>query len=232
MHPVTPLEIASRPFGPFEENTLLILGPPDASGRRPAAVIDPGMATSEECAEFDRWCATLGAEIQEVLLTHAHLDHVAGTGHLFRTTGIRPRLHPLDAPTYAQAPIAAALYGVSFDTLPEPRLDLADGELWAFCGVPVQVAHCPGHAPGHVVFYAASAGWLIGGDVVFRGSVGRTDLPGGDGPTLAEAVHRVVYVLPDATVVFPGHGPTTTVGEERRSNPFINAARTGMLDRG
>jgi glyoxylase-like metal-dependent hydrolase (beta-lactamase superfamily II) len=98
--------------------------------------------------------------------------------------------------------------------------------------VPVQVAHCPGHAPGHVVFYAASAGWLIGGDVVFRGSVGRTDLPGGDGPTLAEAVHRVVYVLPDETVVWPGHGPTTTIGEERRSNPFINAARTGMLDRG
>lgn len=225
------LTLVSRPFGPFEENTLLILGPEDGSGRRPAVVVDPGMSTSAECAEFDAWCAAHGATLTDVWLTHAHLDHVAGAGHVFRSTGLRPRLHPDDRTTYDRAPIAAALYGVSFDALPEPVEDLADGQVLDLFGSRVRVAHCPGHAPGHVVFYAEEDGWLVGGDVLFRGSVGRTDLPGGDGPTLARAVHRVVYALPDATEVWPGHGPTTTVGEERRTNPFVNGARTGMLDR-
>lgn len=225
------LQLVSRPFGPFEENTLLILGPVDASGKRRAVVVDPGMSTSAECAEFDAWCASLGATVADVLLTHAHLDHVAGAGHVFRTTGLRPRLHPDDRTTYDRAPVAAALYGVSFDTLPEPIEDLADGQVLDLFGCAVHVAHCPGHAPGHVVFYSEHDGWLVGGDVLFRGSVGRTDLPGGDGPVLAAALHRVVYTLPDATEVWPGHGPTTTVGEERRTNPFVNGARTGMLDR-
>ncbi len=225
------LQLVSRPFGPFEENTLLILGPVDASGQRLAVVVDPGMSTSAECAEFDAWCASLGATVADVLLTHAHLDHVAGAGHVFRTTGLRPRLHPDDRTTYDRAPVAAALYGVSFDTLPEPIEDLADGQVLDLFGCDVHVAHCPGHAPGHVVFYSERDGWLVGGDVLFRGSVGRTDLPGGDGPVLAAALHRVVYTLPDATEVWPGHGPTTTVGEERRTNPFVNGARTGMLDR-
>lgn len=225
------LQLVSRPFGPFEENTLLILGPVDASGKRLAVVVDPGMSTSAECAEFDAWCASLGATVADVLLTHAHLDHVAGAGHVFRTTGLRPRLHPDDRTTYDRAPVAAALYGVSFDTLPEPIEDLADGQVLDLFGCDVHVAHCPGHAPGHVVFYSERDGWLVGGDVLFRGSVGRTDLPGGDGPVLAAALHRVVYTLPDATEVWPGHGPTTTVGEERRTNPFVNGARTGMLDR-
>lgn len=225
------LQLVSRPFGPFEENTLLILGPVDASGKRRAVVVDPGMSTSAECAEFDAWCASLGATVADVLLTHAHLDHVAGAGHVFRTTGLRPRLHPDDRTTYDRAPVAAALYGVSFDTLPEPIEDLADGQVLDLFGCDVHVAHCPGHAPGHVVFYSERDGWLVGGDVLFRGSVGRTDLPGGDGPVLAAALHRVVYTLPDATEVWPGHGPTTTVGEERRTNPFVNGARTGMLDR-
>lgn len=225
------LQLVSRPFGPFEENTLLILGPVDASGKRRAVVVDPGMSTSAECAEFDAWCASLGATVADVLLTHAHLDHVAGAGHVFRTTGLRPRLHPDDRTTYDRAPVAAALYGVSFDTLPEPIEDLADGQVLDLFGCDVHVAHCPGHAPGHVVFYSERDGWLVGGDVLFRGSVGRTDLPGGDGPVLAAALHRVVYSLPDATEVWPGHGPTTTVGEERRTNPFVNGARTGMLDR-
>ena len=225
------LQLVSRPFGPFEENTLLILGPVDASGKRRAVVVDPGMSTSAECAEFDAWCASLGATVADVLLTHAHLDHVAGAGHVFRTTGLRPRLHPDDRTTYDRAPVAAALYGVSFDTLPEPIEDLADGQVLDLFGCAVHVAHCPGHAPGHVVFYSEHDGWLVGGDVLFRGSVGRTDLPGGDGPVLAAALHRVVYSLPDATEVWPGHGPTTTVGEERRTNPFVNGAHTGMLDR-
>ena len=225
------LQLVSRPFGPFEENTLLILGPVDASGKRRAVVVDPGMSTSAECAEFDAWCASLGATVADVLLTHAHLDHVAGAGHVFRTTGLRPRLHPDDRTTYDRAPVAAALYGVSFDTLPEAIEDLADGQVLDLFGCDVHVAHCPGHAPGHVVFYSERDGWLVGGDVLFRGSVGRTDLPGGDGPVLAAALHRVVYTLPDATEVWPGHGPTTTVGEERRTNPFVNGARTGMLDR-
>jgi glyoxylase-like metal-dependent hydrolase (beta-lactamase superfamily II) len=228
---VASLQLVSRPFGPFEENTLLILGPVDASGKRRAVVVDPGMSTSAECAEFDAWCASLGATVADVLLTHAHLDHVAGAGHVFRTTGLRPRLHPDDRTTYDRAPVAAALYGVSFDTLPEPIEDLADGQVLDLFGCDVHVAHCPGHAPGHVVFYSERDGWLVGGDVLFRGSVGRTDLPGGDGPVLAAALHRVVYSLPDATEVWPGHGPTTTVGEERRTNPFVNGARTGMLDR-
>ena len=132
--------------------------------------------------------------------------------------------------TYAMAPRAAELYGVPMDPLPELDPEpLVDGSELVFGDLRLTVQWTPGHAPGHVVFVEENGVNVVGGDVLFRGSVGRTDLPGGDAPTLARSIETVLYALPDDRVVWPGHGPTTTIGEEKAANPFVNGAGTGMM---
>ena len=196
-----------------------------------ASIVDPGMANAAERAAVLAHLARNGLEPVQCLLTHAHLDHVMGCGWVWDRWGLAPRMHPLDAPTYAQAPRAADVYGVPMDPLPEPVMDLAHG-MELVCGkVRLEVRHVPGHAPGHVVFVAHDLGWVVGGDVLFQGSVGRTDLPGCMPRDLAESLPRELYSLPPETVVWPGHGGPTTVGVERRSNPFVNAAGSGLLQR-
>jgi glyoxylase-like metal-dependent hydrolase (beta-lactamase superfamily II) len=212
-----------RTFGPFQENTVVV----DAGEGR-AIVVDPGMSQATERAAFQAWLAELGLAPAAVVLTHAHLDHVAGCGWMEATYGLRPLVHPLDAPTYQQAPLAGQLYGFPLDPLPEPEWGLEHGTQLDW-GAPVEVRWVPGHAPGHVVFVCAEGRWVVGGDVLFRESVGRTDLPGGDARGLALSIAREFYTLPDDYQVFPGHGEPTTIGHERRFNPFVNAAGSGLL---
>jgi len=214
-----------RAFGPFQENTVVV----DAGDGR-AVVIDPGMSDAAERRAFRRWLDDLGLEPVDLVLTHAHLDHVAGCGWMETTFGLRPALHPLDEPTYRQAPLAGQLYGFPIDALPEPRWGLEHGTALDW-GVPVEVRWAPGHAPGHVVFVCPSERWVIGGDVLFRESVGRTDLPGGDGRGLALSIVRELYSLSDDFQVYPGHGEPTVIGHERRHNPFVNEAGSGLLQR-
>jgi len=207
-------------FGPFGENTYLIEVSDEA-----VVVVDPGMSNQAERAVFDEAVAATGRRLTDCLLTHAHLDHVAGLGHISEQYGLQPRLHPKDAETYRQAPIAAQLYGFSMDPLPtDVRYDLAHGDALTWSGRALEVRFVPGHAPGHVVFVCHAEGWLIGGDTLFDGSVGRTDLPGGDPATLMESIRRELYVLPEDMVVHPGHGPSTTIGKESRTNPFVRGA--------
>jgi glyoxylase-like metal-dependent hydrolase (beta-lactamase superfamily II) len=152
---------------------------------------------------------------------------------MHRRFGLKPMLHALDEPTYAMAPRAAELYGISLDPLPElhgRRLE-AD-ETVEFGSLRLTVRFTPGHAPGHVVFVDNQADRVIGGDVLFQGSIGRTDLPGGDASALARSIEDVLYGLPDHFEVVPGHGPSTTIGAERTSNPYVNAEGTGMLQQG
>jgi glyoxylase-like metal-dependent hydrolase (beta-lactamase superfamily II) len=213
--------------GPFQENTVVVFG---ENGK--AQVIDPGMSNTHEHQAVSRAVADRGEKVDSIWLTHAHLDHVAGLGQLVDQTGCTFHQHPLDLPTYEAAPLAAKLYGVPMDPLPERGvLDLVHGARldWGTCAV--EVRFTPGHAPGHVVFYCAEEGWLIGGDVLFRESIGRTDLPGGDAAALALSISQQLYTLPDETVVYPGHGPATTIGHEKARNPFVNAAGSGLLQR-
>lgn len=212
-------------FNAFSENTYLL-----DHGNSEATVFDPGMSNAAERQQFSDFCESKGLKIVNCLLTHAHLDHVMGARWIYDTYGVSPRLHPTDEPTWQQAPISAQMYGVPMDELPPRGEDLGAHGSTITCGIhELEIRCAPGHSVGHVVFVCHKGGTVIGGDVLFSGSVGRTDLPGGDPATLAESISTQIYSLPDNTVVYPGHGPATTVEKEKAGNPFVNAAGTGMM---
>ncbi len=208
------LEINSFVLGPFQTNTYL--AGDDQTGD--AVVIDPSFDSEVilEVVRKKKW------HIQEIWLTHAHFDHFAGTGAVAAAFQPSPRvrLHPDDLDLWRSGGNARN-FGVAFDPGPEPTLGFAHGQKLAIGEVGVEVRHAPGHTRGHVVLYCASAKALFCGDVIFKESIGRTDLPGGDYDTLLNSIRIQVLTLPDETRLLSGHGPESTVGEERRENPFL-----------
>jgi glyoxylase-like metal-dependent hydrolase (beta-lactamase superfamily II) len=213
-------------FNAFGEQTYLL-----DHGDGAATVFDPGMSTKLEQQEFAKFCEELGVEPVQCLLTHAHLDHIMGAAWVFARWGLKPRLHPLDTATYEQAPRAAALYGVLMEDPPALGSSLAVGERIRCGSSELEVRLAPGHAPGHVVFVEHQQGWVVGGDVLFERSVGRTDLPGCNPEDLVNSIVDVLFSLPDDFEVWPGHGSVTTIGIEKSENPYVNAAGTGMMQR-
>lgn len=200
--------------GGFAENGFLVVC--DDTGATVA--VDPGAAA-------DRMADAIRSErldLAAVLLTHAHLDHVEGI-HLIRAAvpDVPIWLHPADRRLYDAVAQQAAAFGLEVPAQPEPTDALEHGQRFTFgsCGFDVRFA--PGHAPGHVIFVSEAEGLALVGDVVFQGSIGRTDLPGGDFYTLMRSIREQVLTLPDTMVLHPGHGPATTVGAERRGNPFL-----------
>jgi glyoxylase-like metal-dependent hydrolase (beta-lactamase superfamily II) len=204
------VKILAVTVGEFQENTYLVI---DEATRR-AVVVDPG-------AEPDRvlkWIRATGAALDAVWLTHAHLDHVGAIAGVTREWPVSVYMHPADTPTLARAPQAAIQYGVEFETPPAPDRELAEGDSLSVGGLTFSVMHVPGHAPGHVVFHGN--GVVLGGDLLFAGSIGRTDLPLADPRAMEESLARICE-LDDDLVVYPGHGPATTIGRERATNPFL-----------
>ncbi len=171
-------------------------------------------------ARHDLTCVAL-------LVTHGHVDHVGGAGAVAGATGAVTYVHPDDDyMTLRPAEQLRMLFGMIPSgelAPPTARIDLADGDRLDLAGLELEVRHTPGHTPGHCCFYLESEGWLFSGDQLFAGAIGRTDLPGGDFRVLMESMERRVLDLEDAVRVLPGHGPETTIGRERRSNPFILA---------
>jgi glyoxylase-like metal-dependent hydrolase (beta-lactamase superfamily II) len=208
---VAPLEIVAIPNGAFQENCYLVFDPdqPDT------VLVDPG----EETDRFLSEAAARDRSITAIWLTHAHIDHISGVGEIRRATGAPILLHPDDLPHYRQLPRQAQLFGFRVDPPPEPDRLIKDRDQLRIGNVTVEVRHAPGHTPGHVCFVAP--GVVLAGDVLFAGSIGRTDLPGGEHQTLLSSIRRELLTLPDETLVYPGHGPVTTIGEERRTNPFL-----------
>ncbi|HEX6940102.1 MAG TPA: MBL fold metallo-hydrolase [Longimicrobiales bacterium] len=197
----------------FGENAYLAW----AQGQNRAVAIDPG-------AGVDALAAAVGEAqlvLEAVLLTHAHIDHIEGIAELVRRTDAPVYLHPDARPWYDRAADQAAMFGVRVATPPPPTHALAHGQRLELGGARFEVRAAPGHASGHVVLYVAEAGVAFVGDVVFRGSIGRTDLPGGDFQQLMRSIREQILTLPDETVLYPGHGPETTVGHERVANPFL-----------
>lgn len=210
---MTGMRIETFSGGAFAENGYVAVC--EETGA--AVVIDPG-ASAEDMVVF------LQAEdltLEAVLLTHAHLDHVEGLTTVIDHASVPIYLHPDDRSLYDAAPAQGAAFGISVPELPTPDREFAHGDTFSFGQCELRVSHTPGHAPGHVILYSASAGAAFVGDVVFAGSIGRTDLPGGDYQHLFASIREHVLTLPDETRLFTGHGPPTTVGHERVANPFL-----------
>jgi hydroxyacylglutathione hydrolase len=180
--------------------------------------VDPGAAAPQLAAVIE----SEGLDFQAILLTHAHLDHIEGVNDI---RAIAPKvpiwLHPDDLALYRGVQQQAAMFGLRVDAQPEPTDMLVPGEPFRFGACAFDVRFTPGHAPGHVIFVSAAEDICLVGDVVFEGSIGRTDLPGGDFQTLMASIRNEVLTLDDTMVLYPGHGPPTTVGHERVGNPFL-----------
>jgi glyoxylase-like metal-dependent hydrolase (beta-lactamase superfamily II) len=179
-------------------------------------VIDPGGNPERILAEIERQ----GLTIKYILNTHAHFDHTDANGAIAEATGAQLAIHPKERPLL-QASGGAALFGLHADPSPPPDLEINDGDELGIGRLHFQVLHTPGHTPGHVCFYVASEGVLFDGDVLFHQGIGRTDLPGGSPQQLMDSIQRVLFSLPDETVVYSGHGPVTTLGREKLVNPWL-----------
>ncbi len=220
------MELHTFTYNAFSEQTYLL-----DHGNGEATVIDPGMSQLAEQQDFTNFCELKRLKPVQWLLTHAHLDHVLGAAWIHDRWGLSPSLHSLDRPTYDQAPRAASVYGVPMDALPTLGHPLDEQSIIQCGEESLEWRFTPGHAPGHVVFICHAKRWVVGGDVLFRGSVGRTDLPGCNPEELVSSIENQLFSLPDDYTIWPGHGPSTTVGEEKLSNPFVNGAGTGMMQR-
>lgn len=210
----SPLKLIGFPVGPLQANAYLAICEETGS----CAVIDPG-------AEHERLLSAAeaeGARIEAILLTHAHLDHVGAVAELKSATAAPIYLHPQDLPLYRALPEQALSFGLEMEKPPDPDHELRHGQLIQLGNETLEVRHTPGHSPGHVCF--TGGGFALVGDCVFEGSIGRSDLPGGDSRALLDSIQRQLLTLPDQTVLYPGHGPATTVGRERTSNPFLRGA--------
>ena len=197
--------------GPLQVNCFLVACPKTHD----AMVVDPG----EDGDRILKLANQEGLKIVKVVNTHCHFDHIGANRQLIEATGAELMLHAADQPLLAQARNQAATFGLSADPSPEPDRLLDQGDTFEVGELTFKVFHVPGHSPGGICLL--SEGHLFVGDVLFAGSIGRTDLPGGDFDALVSGVRGRLFSLPDETIVHPGHGPDTTIGQERRMNPFV-----------
>ncbi len=203
--------IKSLAVGPIMANCF-ILG---CEKTRESVVIDPGDETDKILLSL----ADSELKLKYIINTHGHFDHVGGNRKLKDATGADILIHSLDAPMLSQLPTASAAFGLSSDESPPPDKSMEDGETVSFGSITLEVIHTPGHTPGGISLY--TDGCVFVGDTLFAGSIGRTDFPGGDYETLISSIRNKLFVLGDDVRVFTGHGPETSIGNEKRFNPFV-----------
>jgi len=210
------IQIHSFTFNPFSENTYVLH---DETGE--AVIIDPGCYENTELNELTAYIRNNALTPVKVINTHAHIDHVLGIDAVKRKYNIPFYLHKLDEPLLKAVKSYAPNYGFAQFSEPEIEFYLAEGDTVTFGDSSLKVIFVPGHAPGHVAFVNEERGFVIGGDVLFRQSIGRTDLPGGDFETLIHSIRTKLFTLPDDYVVYAGHMQPTTIGFEKKNNPFL-----------
>jgi len=210
------LKVHKLVFNPFQENTFIIEG-----NNGSCFIIDPGCFNATENNELKDFIAQRGLHPQKLILTHFHLDHVFGNQFVHDQWGLLPTGHKDGEATLAGNERACQVYGLPHIPSPPITHFLADGDILELDGEQIKVIHVPGHSTGHIALVCETSGWVVAGDVLFQNSIGRTDLPGGDFDTLAQSISEKMYALPDDMVVYCGHGPETTIGSEKFSNPFV-----------
>ena len=203
-------------FSPVQENTYVLY-----NDKGNAFIIDPGCYFEEERDTLAQFLQQNKLQPVKLLNTHCHLDHVFGNKWIHETYGLELHLHPNEEQVLAFAPTSGLMWNLPFDNYNGPFHFLNEGDELLLDSDQLKVLFAPGHAPGHVCFYCKAQNFVIGGDVLFRESIGRTDLPGGNHETLLNSIRTQLFTLPDETIVYSGHGPITTIGYEKKHNPFL-----------
>lgn len=210
------LSVKSFTFSPVQENTYILY-----NELKQCCIIDPGCYFPAERDELKTGIEKTGLTPVLLLNTHCHLDHVFGNKFVHDTWGLSLHLHPKEKALLDFAPESGRMWQLPFDNYEGPLVYLEPGKKIRIGEDELEILFVPGHSPGSLAFYHEAGGFVIGGDLLFRESVGRTDLPGGDFATLENSIRTRFYSLPEETKVYSGHGPATTIGYEKRNNPFV-----------
>ena len=210
------LKIKSFTFSPIQENTYLLY---NEFGN--CAIIDPGCYFDAEKEQLVGFIQKSSLQPKMLLNTHCHLDHVFGNKHIAQTYGLTLQLHQKEKAVLDFAPTSGLMYDMPFDNYTGQFIFLKEGDKILLDKDELEIIEAPGHSPGHICFYCRVQNFLIGGDVLFNRSIGRTDLPGGNHDQLIKSIKEKLFVLPDETIVHSGHGQPTTIGEEKRENPYL-----------
>ncbi len=203
-------------FNPFQENTYLLY-----NDLNEAFIIDPGNSNNSENTVLKNFITEKKLNLTRLLLTHGHIDHILGNQFVLDEYGLLPEMNEKDLFFIQNMEKSASLYGIPFQQSPIPKRGIDEGETIYLGKYQLKCIAAPGHSPGSICFYIPSNNILIGGDVLFLNSIGRTDLPFGNHQDLINSIQLKLFELSDETKVYPGHGPSTTIGQEKRTNPFL-----------
>lgn len=203
-------------FGPFQENTYVLW-----DETKECIILDPGNSTANENKKLSDFISQNNLNVKRLILTHAHIDHINGNKYVFDTYGLLPEVHKDDVYFIEKHLSSATMYGLSVEQSPMPNAFIKEGDVISFGNSSLQTVHTPGHSPGSISYYNLENKFIIGGDVLFYGSIGRSDLPMGNHETLIKSIVEKLMPLGDDMKVYSGHGMPTTVGFERINNPFL-----------
>lgn len=213
------LSVQTFVFNAFQENTYVLY-----DETKKCVVIDPGCYDKDEQKELMDFIQVESLTVTHLLNTHCHVDHVLGNYFVKEKFGVKLFMHRKDEPVLKSVKIYASNYGFFQYQETTPDVFIEEGETISVGNHVLDILFVPGHAPGHIAFYSKQDKFVLGGDVLFYNSIGRTDLPGGNLDTLISSIHQKLFVLPDDVTVYPGHGPATTIGFEKKTNPFCALA--------
>ncbi|MBK8485747.1 MAG: MBL fold metallo-hydrolase [Saprospiraceae bacterium] len=204
-------------FNPFYENTYIL-----SNAEKEAWIIDPGCFDRDEQIEIETYLEDSNLQLTRLLLTHAHIDHILGLDYIFKKYGLKAELHKGEQEVLESASYVSQIYDVPFTPAPYSETYLVDNQVLDFGNEKLICVFTPGHSPASLSYYSKEHNFVSGGDVLFDGSIGRTDLPGGDFDTLISSIKTRLFPLGDQVMIYPGHGAATTIGQERLTNPFLN----------
>ncbi len=206
-------------FNPYQENTFVVY-----DDTKECIIIDPGCSSPDEKLQLQTFLSDHQLRLVKVVLTHGHFDHILGAHFLFDSYSISPSCHAGEVGLIRQAKAHGSMFGFEIEKPPEPKDLLSDEDVLRFGSTSLRIIHTPGHSEGSISLYCETDRFVMVGDVLFDGGIGRTDLPGGNFEVLMESITQKLLSLGDDVKVYPGHGPETTIGKERMSNPFIGGS--------